>query len=1079
MGFRGGIHIHAPGPKPSTVHPRSGRSHDPPTGDQPVGHQRAVRQRFFACWWAVFPHRIIVQVVPNARIPIRSGGASDEQQRAKKNSGESGPQGTPPAQTLGRSEGGQQRLGAPGHAREYGEAQKNAMGEWKKTVAIMGFFATRADCSAGRQPYASTAMTETPTPLEEWFQRRFSAPTPPQREAWPHIRAGENVLIVSPTGTGKTFAAFYEILRTLCREHADGQLAEGLHCLYLSPLRALGYDLARNLNGPLQEAYDGTPPVRVGLRSGDTQEDERRHQFTRPPHLLVTTPESLGLLLSQPRWIPQLRQIRWVIVDEVHSLAENKRGTHLALSLERLDALRAEGLRPLQRIGLSATVAPVERVARFLCGDSRPCAIIQAATAKQIELKVYTPLQKDPYPMAGFTGVRMMGALGKLIRKFRTTLVFTNTRSGAESATFWLKEKLPDLASQIECHHGSLDRDSRLEVEDRLKRGELRAVVCSTSLELGIDIGSIDLVVMLSTPKGVAKALQRTGRAGHRIDELSRGLLMATNVHDLVECCATARLARRGHLDEIRIPEAPLDVLAQHLMSMGCLGEVTCDEAFALVRRCYPYRDLPRADFDHVLDYLAGGGRSLRQQYSEVFGRILVLDSAGIFEARPGPSRRDFLQNIGTIATEGVVRVQLNGRPLGTVEEGFIRGVRRGDVFMLGGRALRLEKTTSMEAHVQRADGAIPTVPRWGANKMPLSNRVAREIASFRAELRERIEALPFRETPSLIPWVAERLECAETNAGVVFRIHAAQHQISEIPTDAFLLVEAFCEAAEAPEVPMLSSPPSALRDSPAPTPQRELALNVASPRSDRRSHKPAAPKTSPPPGQLSQNRIHYFFHTLLGRAANDTLARVVTVRLSRQHGGNAIVTADDYGFVLTVTSDQKLSEADLPALLTPEGFDADLDQALNASDLLQHHFRNAAQTGLMIYRNYFGEAKALRKVQWSSEVLFNVLIQHEPDHVLLREARRDTLHTYLDRDLALEFLVRRQREDLPIRLRSVPRVPPLSFGMYATRLKETLMVEDPHESLERLCHQWWQQLDAGVPTAGSQPSAGPASATS
>jgi ATP-dependent Lhr-like helicase len=229
----------------------------------------------------------------------------------------------------------------------------------------------------------------------------------------------------------------------------------------------------------------------------------------------------------------------------------------------------------------------------------------------------------------------------------------------------------------------------------------------------------------------------------------------------------------------------------------------------------------------------------------------------------------------------------------------------------------------------------------------------------------------------------------------------------------------------------------------------------------------------------LSQDRIHYFFHTLLGRAANDTLARVVTVRLSRQHGGNAIVTADDYGFVLTVTSDQKLSEADLPALLTPEGFDADLDQALNASDLLQHHFRNAAQTGLMIYRNYFGEAKALRKVQWSSEVLFNVLIQHEPDHVLLREARRDTLHTYLDRDLALEFLVRRQREDLPIRLRSVPRVPPLSFGMYATRLKETLMVEDPHESLERLCHQWWQQLDAGVPTAGNHPSAGPVSATS
>ena len=924
-------------------------------------------------------------------------------------------------------------------------------------------------------------MPEPRTPLDEWFERRFSGPTPPQRDAWPRIRAGENVLIVSPTGTGKTFAAFHEILRTLCREHAEGTLTEGLHCLYLSPLRALGYDLARNLSGPLQEAYQGAPPIRVGLRSGDTPEDERRHQFAHPPHLLVTTPESLGLLLSQPRWIPQLRQIRWVIVDEVHALAEGKRGTHLTLSLERLEALRVGGPRPLQRIGLSATVAPVDRIARFLCGEDRPCAIVQADTAKQIELKVYTPLQKDPYPMAGFTGVRMIGALGKLIRKFRTTLVVTNTRSGAESATYWLKEKLPDLAGQIECHHGSLDRDARLEVEDRLKRGELRAVVCSTSLELGIDIGTIDLVVMLSTPKGVAKALQRTGRAGHRIDELSRGLLMATNVHDLVECCATARLARRGHLDELRIPEAPLDVLAQHLMSMGCLGEVRSDDAFHLVRRSHPYRHLSRADFDRVLDYLAGGGRSLRQQYADVFGRILVLDSAGLFEARPGATRRDFLQNIGTIATEGVVRVQLQGRTLGTVEEGFIRGVRRGDVFMLGGRALRLEKSTAMEAHVQRADGAIPTVPRWGANKMPLSNRVARDIAAFRGELRERIERMPFRETPSLIPWVAERLECAEANAGVVFRIHAAQHQLSEIPTDAFLLVEEFFEAAVNPEPP--DPAPSARRPSPA-WPQRELALGATAPAPTRRSRRGpiSAPPTQPQlaPGHMTGDRIHYFFHTLLGRAANDTLARVATVRLTRLHGGNAVVTGDDYGFVLTVTPEQKLSESDFPVLLDPQGFDADLDQALRASDLLQHHFRNAAQTGLMIYRNYFGESKALRKVQWSSEVLFNVLIQHEPDHVLLREARRDTLHTYLDRDLALEYLQRRHREQLPIRRHTVARVPPLSFGMYATRLKETLMVEDPHESLERLCHEWWKQLEADPATAAwVQPSDGPVSGTS
>lgn len=908
-------------------------------------------------------------------------------------------------------------------------------------------------------------MTDKPTPLERWFQSRFAGPTPPQLEAWPKIREGHHVLIVSPTGTGKTFAAFYEVLRSLSRDHALGQLTDTLRCIYLSPLRALGYDLARNLSGPLMEAYGDPPPIRVALRTGDTPEEERKAQFLHPPHVLVTTPESLGLLLSQPRWIPKLSQVRWVIVDEVHALAESKRGTHLSLSLERLDALRPAESRPLQRIGLSATVAPPETVAQFLCGVGRPCTIVQPKTSKPIELKVYTPLQRDPYPMAGFTGIRMIGALARLIQKFRTTLVFTNTRSGAESATFWLKEKLPALANQIECHHGSLDRDSRLEVEDRLKRGELRAVVCSTSLELGIDIGSIDLVVMLSTPKGVAKALQRTGRAGHRMDELSRGLLMATNVHDLVECCATARLARRGHLDEIRIPEAPLDVLAQHLMSMGCLGEVKRDEALSLVRRSYPYRNLSTAEFERVLDYLAGGGRALRQQYAEVFGRIVMLESAGIFEARPGATRRDFLQNIGTIATEGVVRVQLNGRHLGIVEEGFIRGVRRGDVFMLGGRALRLEKTTSLEAHVQRADGAIPTVPRWGANKMPLANRVAREIAAFRAELREQIEALPFHQTPSLIPWIAERLECAEPNAAVIFRIHAAQHHLSEIPTDGFLLVEEFLEPLETGRGPDAdTSLARAPRTAKPRESQRELSLG--GPRPDRRNA--PRPPDSPTPGLTPQARIHYFFHTLLGRAANDTLARVATVRLSRRLGGNAIVTPDDYGFVLTVTSDQRLSAADLPALLAPEGFDADLDRALTASDLLQHHFRNAAQTGLMIYRNYFGEAKTLRKVQWSSEVIFNVLIQHEPDHVLLREARRDALHTYLDRDFALRYLQDRETHRLPIRLRPVEQVPPLSFGMYATRLKETLMVEDPRESMERLCHQWWQRVENQVPN-GSQ----------
>ncbi len=924
------------------------------------------------------------------------------------------------------------------------------------------------------------------SPVAEWFARKFVHPTPAQAAAWPLIADGHSVLIVSPTGTGKTFAAFYQVLHELARQHLEGVLRDELQCLYLSPLRALSYDLEKNLQRPLREVYGEQPPIRVGLRSGDTETSERQSQWAHPPHILLTTPESLSLLLSQSRWTSILANVRWVIVDEIHALAENKRGALLSLALERLDALPRRSPIPVQRIGLSATVHPLPLVARFLVGTDRSCEIIDVSTSKRIDLQLYSPLQRHPYPMAGFSGVRLIEELGRLVRQNRTTLVFSNTRSGAESATYWLKEHLPDLAPQIECHHASLDREVRLEVEDRLKRGELRCVVCSTSLELGLDIGSIDLVVMLSTPKGVNKALQRTGRAGHNLREVSRGLLMATNINDLIECAATARLARIGQLDAIRIARAPLDVLAQNLVGMGCHGEVSIEEAFALVRRAQPYAQLSRDDFQLVLDYLAGGGKALRQQYQEVFGRIVLDEARGVFETRPGMTRRDFLQNIGTIPSDGMVRILLKNSPLGSVEESFLRSLRPGDIFSLAGRALRLERVGLMEAWVERADGAVPTVPRWGANKMPLSNRVGQEIIDFRSEFRKRLESMPFRQSPTLIPWVASRLECSENNAAIIFRVHATQHQLSELPTADFLLVE---ELQAQPFLEMTGeklarSSPNHRRPSttalPARPPERQMALDLlmqdsrlqrgsqiksvtkkTSPRSPPVSSQPESESMGIQPGR------HYFFHSLIGRSANDALSRVVALRLSRLRGGNAVATPDDYGFVLTVGDAQRIEERDLAPLLTSNGFHQDLHQALTRSHLLQYYFRNAAQTGLMVYRNYFGEQKSVRKVQWSAEVIFNVLSEHEPDHVLLREARQDAMHTHLDADGAEQFLVDLTEKRKPVRLRVISQVSPLSFGMYATQIKEALMVEDPRETMERLYNQWWEQLGSSPMDGG------------
>jgi len=832
-----------------------------------------------------------------------------------------------------------------------------------------------------------------------WFKNKYKKPTPAQGSAWPKIEAGENVLIASPTGTGKTFAAFLSVLDRLERLHHERKLRETIHCVYVSPLRALAYDLEKNLNEPLREIFRGAPPIRVELRSGDTSASRRRAQFSRPPHILLTTPESLCLLLSQPRWLPHLQDVRWVIVDEIHAFAENKRGAHLSLSLERLERLAQNRQPPLQRIGLSATVSPMEEVARFLAGTNRRCQVVDASSAKKIELRVHTPLRKDPYPAAGYTAQRLIGELGKLVGANRTTLVFTNTRSGAEAATFWLREALPELAGQIECHHASLDRDLRLEVEDRLKRGELRAVVCSTSLELGIDIGSVDLVVMLSTPKGVSRALQRTGRSGHNIHTVSRGVLMAANMSDLVEACATVLLARRRLLDRVRLPEAPLDVLAQHLVGMGCEKYWPREEALALVRGAYPYRSLAVSDFDDVLDYLAGGGKALRAQYTETFGKI-DLDDAG-FQTRAGRVQRDFLQNVGVIPNVGVVHVKLKNRTLGSVEESFIRQITIGDVFMIAGRPVRLDRLGILEAFVSRADGTRPTVPRWNANKMPLSNNVAGEIIRFRGELRSLLETGGENGAPA---WIARRLDCGPANASIILRMYAAQHRLSEIPTADFLLVEEFHE---------------------------KTGRNFSR---------------------------HYFFHSVIGRAANDAMARVITSRISRLRGGNAVATPHDYGFVLTMPAGQYFTQQEIPTLFAPENFIAEFHKALAQSEMLRHHFRNAAQTGLMVYRNFFGKSKPVRKLQWSSDVIFNVLQQHEPGHVLLREARRDSMHTFLDAEAALAYLER--LSGLSVRLRPVDRVPPLSFDMYATRIKEALLVEDPREVMERLFHLWWSEID-------------------
>jgi ATP-dependent Lhr-like helicase len=823
-----------------------------------------------------------------------------------------------------------------------------------------------------------------------WFGRTYAAFTQAQLLCIPAILAGKSVLLSSPTGSGKTLAGFLGIIDHLVRQPPP---EGGIFAIYISPLRALTYDIQKNLSAPLS-AMGLEERIRVGSRTGDTTAAERARFRRRPPHLLLTTPESLSILVCQPRYREALSACRFVIVDELHALAENKRGAHLSVSLERLERLRPPGAPALCRVGLSATVSPLETMAGFLAGAGRPCLIAEAKMERRAVIEVFSPVRRHPYPPAGYNAGRVMRELAALVRSRRSVLLFTNTRSGAELTAMNLKTALPELADRIEVHHSSLDRSVRLEVEDRLKNGELRAVVCSTSLEMGVDIGAIDLVVLISSPKGISRTLQRIGRSGHSIAQTSHGILVATNVVDLLECAVTARMARERHLDSVKIHENAGDVLAQHLV--GCaMAEpgMPVEEAWELVRRAWPFQRLERAQFNRVLEYLEGGGRCLAQAYSETFGKIAVREGR-LFTASPRVERES-LVNMGTITSAGLVDVMLKRRRLGAVEEYFIKNLRPGDVFVLAGRSVRLIETGWLAAKVEDAGNERPNVPTWGHGRMPLSRVLAAEISRVRAGLDDRLED----GSPAALDWLVEQWEMSLANAQAVIAQFSLQRRHSQVPREGRMLIELYREPGE-------------------------------------------------------DGRSHYFFHSLAGRAGNEALARIVAQRLATLAGGNALVTSDDYGFLLTVQPFQELPLEDWRACFEPAGAEEDLRRSLRKGEMVQWMFGSIAQTGLMTPRQLPGKQRALRQLRFSSEMLFRVLEEHEPDHPMLLEAYRQAMEHFLDFDVASAWM--EQALGWEWVLRESDKVSPFAFGMFASRFREGIMFENPAEAIERMYHRFY-----------------------
>jgi len=595
------------------------------------------------------------------------------------------------------------------------------------------------------------ALASFSPPVRDWFERTFDAPTPAQEQGWPAIASGKNTLIQAPTGSGKTLAAF---LWALDR----AQPGEGTQVLYVSPLKALNYDVERNLRGPL--AGIGSQ-LSVAVRTGDTPAKERAAMLKHPPDILITTPESLFLMLTS-RARETLRKVRFVIVDEVHAVAGSKRGAHLALSLERLQRLTAE---PFQRIGLSATQRPMEEIGRFVSGD-RPTELIDAGRAKQLDLRVVVPLEDMREPGEGSSiWPSIYPALLELVQEHRSTILFVNNRRLAER----LALRLNELAEReiARAHHGSLAREQRVEVEELLKKGEIPVLVATSSLELGIDMGAVDLVIQVESPKSVARGLQRIGRAGHRLDEASKGRIFPKFRADLLESAVVVQRMREGLIEETQIPRNPLDVLAQQVVAICAEEEIGVDELYELVRRAYPFRDLSRQQLENVLDMLAG--RYPSEEFSELRPRITWDRVRGVVRGREG-ARRLAVTNAGTIPDRGLFGVHLvnGGGRVGELDEEMVYEARAGQTFLLGASTWRIEEITRDRVLVSPAPGIPGAVPFWKGEGVgrpyelgEAIGKAARELVALddeRARTRLRDDhALDERAAENLLVYLREQ----------------------------------------------------------------------------------------------------------------------------------------------------------------------------------------------------------------------------------------------------------------------------------------------------------------------------------
>jgi ATP-dependent Lhr-like helicase len=842
------------------------------------------------------------------------------------------------------------------------------------------------------------------SPVLDWFTAAFPrGPTVAQARAWPLVAAREHVLLISPTGSGKTLAAFLAILDRLFREHEAAPLAPGLRCVYVSPLRSLNYDIEHNLKSPLEEMRRRldrqASPIQVAVRTGDTPAHERRKLRDRPPHVLITTPESLSLLLSQASWLAHWLRVEHIIVDEVHALVATKRGADLAVSLERLSAVA--DCDP-QRIGLSATCRPHHVVSKFLVGPGRSCHVVEAVPDDRrapLRVDVASLIEPGEATHRGLTYRRLLGRLAELLRRYRTTVVFANTRAFAEKITHDLRKDgfgQPELEPTVAAHHSALDMKLRRSTEAALRSGRLRAVVTSTSLELGVDIGTADMTVQVGLPGSAGRCVQRIGRSGHGPGRAARGLLLAATRAELAGAIVTAQAARSGRIEPLDMVTAPLDVVCQQLVGMACTGEQSVDATFELLRKTGSMSELTRADFQACLDYLAGRLRAPAGADEPAPGAELrwtaprLWQRDGRFGLRSGRVARWFWTNVGTIHSEESVQVLEQGVALGTLEAAYAERLLPGDRFILDGRAVEAWRLEGPILHV-RPTGSEARLPRWTSDRQTLSSDLARDLAEFRVEAAER---LIDDGAMALGAWLKSAFGLDAQAGAVLVELFEAQVQQSEVPQLDEVLVE------ESPSV--------------------------------------------------YGDGVIYAFHVPLHRSACEALGRATAARIGRRMKRNLSLSIADLGWAIRLPGDALplAGVGPISSLLELERLVDDILEGLDRGQLLARRFRQVAATALMI----LDRAEPGRRVRvggrhWASTRLYPLVKSACPDHPLIRETRREVLEDVLDAPAAAAWLQRRPT----IRVRKLSGLSPFASAWIEPGADESLQFESAADALRRL----------------------------